>query len=67
MIGDMNKFVKLKNHDVGIIEVGNNATYYIIRIRSNALERKTNTNDVYFFDGLIHNLLSVGKLVDKGY
>lgn len=25
------------------------------------------TNDVYFVDGLKHNLLSVGQLVNKGY
>ena len=31
------------------------------------LDGKTNIEDVFFVDGLKHNLLSVGKLVEKGY
>ena len=31
------------------------------------LDGKTNIDDVYFVDGLKHNLLSDGQLVDKGY
>ena len=67
MIGDMNKFVKFRNHDGGIVRVGNNVAYHIIGIGSITLDGKTNTDDVYFVDGLKHNLLSVGQLVDKGY
>ena len=67
MTGDMNKFVKFKNHDGGIVRVGNNATYHIIGIESITLDGKTNIDDVFFVDGLKHNLLSVGQLVDKGY
>ena len=67
MTGDMSKFVKFRNHVGGIVKIGNNATYYIIGIGSITLDRKTNTDDVYFVDGLKHNLLSVGQLVDKGY
>ena len=29
MTGDMNKFIKFKNHDGGIVRVVNNATYHI--------------------------------------
>ena len=65
MTHDMNKFVKFQNHDGGIARVGNNAFYHITMIGSITLEGKTNTDDVYFVDGLKHNLLSVGKLVDK--
>ena len=37
-------------------------------IGSITLDGKTNnTKDVYFVDGLKHNILSVGQLVDKGY
>ena len=67
MTGDMRKFVKLKSHDRGIVRVRNNVAYYITRIGSITLDGKTNTNDVYFVDGMKHNLLSVGQLVDKGY
>ena len=31
------------------------------------LDGKTNTNVLYFADGLKHNLLNVGQLVDKCY
>ena len=67
MAANMNKFVKFKNHDRGIVRVGNNVDCHIIGIRSITFDGKTNTNDVYFVFGLKHNLLSVGQLVDKGY
>ena len=60
MTGDMNMFIKYKNHDGDIVRVGNNATYHITRIRFITFDSKTNTNDVYFIDGLKHNFLSVG-------
>ena len=46
MIGDMNKFVKFKIHDGGIIRVGIYATYNITWIGSITLDGKTNTNNV---------------------
>ena len=67
MIGDMNKFVKFKNHDGGIVRVGNNKTNHITGIGSITLDGKTNIDDVYFVDRLKLNLLSVGQVVDKGY
>ena len=66
MTGDMSKFVKFKYHDGGIVRVGNNASCHITGIGSITLDGKTNIDDVYFVDGLKHNLLSVGKLMDKG-
>ena len=65
--GDMSKFVKFRSHDGWTVKVGNNVAYHIIGIGSITLDGKTYTNDVYFFDGLKHNLLSVGQLMDKGY
>ena len=56
-----------RSHDGGIFRVGNNVAYHIIEIGSIILDGKTNIDDVYFVDGLKHNLLSVGQLVDKGY
>ena len=38
MTGDMNKFVKFRNHDGGIVRVGNNATCHIIGIASITLD-----------------------------
>ena len=62
----MRKKFKFKSHDGGIFKVGNNIAYHIIGIRSITLDGKTNTNDVYFVDGLKHNLLRFGKFMDKG-
>ena len=67
MTGDMNKFVDFKSQDGGIVRVGNNATCHVKGIGSITPNVKNNTEDVYFVDGLKHNLLSVGKLVVKGY
>ena len=67
MTSDMNKFVNFKIHDGGIVRVVNNATCQVKGIRSITLDGKTNTKDVYFFNGLKHNLLSVGQLVDTTY
>ena len=67
MNSDMNKFIKFRNHDGRIVRVGNNAACHIIGIGSITLDGKTNTNDVYFVDGLKHNHLSCGQLVNKGY
>ena len=60
MIGDMNRFVKFRNYDGGIVRVGKNATCHIKGIGSITLDGGTNTNDVSFVDGLKHNFLSVG-------
>ena len=57
MTGDMNKFVKFRNHGGGIVRVVNNAAYHITRIGSITLDNKTNTNNIYFVDGLKHNFL----------
>ena len=60
MTSDMSKFVRFKNHDGGVVRVGNNAACHITGIGSITLDGKTHTDDVYFVDGLKHNLLSVG-------
>ena len=48
MTGAMNKFVKFKNHDGGIVRVGNNVACHIIGIGSITLYGRTNTNNVFF-------------------
>ena len=67
MTCDMSMFVKFRSHDGGIVKVGNNAAYHITRIGSITLDGKTYTDDVYFVDGLKHNLFNVGQLMEKGY
>ena len=67
MTSDMNKFVDFKSHDGGIVRVRNNAVCQVKGIGYITLDGKPNTKDVYFVDGLKHNLLSVGQLVDKSY
>ena len=67
MIGYMNKSVKFRNHIGGIIRVGDNGACHITQIWSTTHDGKTNTNHVYFVNGIKHNFLSVGQLVDKGY
>ena len=58
MISDMNIFVNFKSQDGGIVRVGNSATCQVKDIGSITLDGKTITEDVYFVDGLNHNLLS---------
>ena len=67
MIGDVNKFVKSGNYDGGIVGVGNNAVCQVKGIGSINIDGKTNTKDIYFVDGLKHNIFNVGQLVGKGY
>ena len=67
MTGDMNNFIDFKSQDGGIVRVGNNVACQVKGIGSITLDGKTNTEDVYFVDGLKHNILSVEKLIDKGY
>ena len=52
--------IKFRNHDGGIVRVGNNVACHITRIGSITLDYKAYTDDVYFVDGLKHNLLNVG-------
>lgn len=67
MTSEMNEFTNFKIQDGDIVRVGNNVACQVKGIRSITLDGKTNTEDVYFVDGLKHNILSIGQLVDKGY
>ena len=67
MTGNMRKFIDYRSCDGGTVRVGNNVACYIKGIGSITLDGKSKIEDVYFVDGLKHNLLSVGQLVDKGY
>ena len=65
MTGDMNNLVNFKSQDGRFVKVGNNATCQVKGIGSITLDGKTNTEDVYFIDGLKNNLLSVGQLEES--
>ena len=67
MTADMNKFIDFNSCDGRIVRFGNNVTCHIKGIGSITLDGKTNTYDIHLFDGLKHNLISVGYMVDKGY
>lgn len=58
--GDVIKFVKFINHDGCFVRFGKNMVCHITGIGSITLDGKTKTDDIYFVDGLKHNLLSVG-------
>ena len=64
---EVNNFFEFNSYDGTAIKVGNNAPFPIKGKGSITIKGKTNTEYVYFFDGLKHNLLSIGQLVDKGY
>lgn len=53
-------FFKFSDHDGGMVKVGNNGACHIKGIGSITLNRNNDTDDVYLFYGLKHNLLSVG-------
>ena len=60
MAGDRDKFVEFNSYDGDVVRVGNNVPCPIKGKGSITLDGKTNTEDVYFIDGLKHDLLSVG-------
>lgn len=62
----MNNFLKFNSYDGGVVRVGN-ISLCPIKVKGYiTLDRKNNTKDVYFVDGLKLNLLSVQHIVDKG-
>lgn len=67
MTSDINNCFEFDSCNRGIVRVGNNVTCHIKGIGSITLDGKTNTDDVYFVNGLKHNIRSVGQLIDKGY
>ena len=54
MTGDMNKFVKFRNHDGDVVGFKNNVAYNITQVGSIKLHGKTNIDDIYLFYGLKH-------------
>ena len=67
MTSDMNIWFECNSCDEGIARVGNSVGCHIKGLGLIILDGKNNKHNVYFFDGLKHNLLSVGRLADMGY
>ena len=61
------KFKTLENFDGGFVWFGDNSGAYIIGKGSIILNKDTPIHDVYFVEGLKHNLLSVSQICDSGY
>ncbi|GLJ34627.1 hypothetical protein SUGI_0696480 [Cryptomeria japonica] len=67
MTGDKENFLTLQEFDCGQVRFGNNKACMIKGRGTISLDGKNNTNNVYYVEGMKHNLLSVGQLVDKGF
>ncbi|GLJ18478.1 hypothetical protein SUGI_0327670 [Cryptomeria japonica] len=67
MTGDKRNFLSLQEFDGVLVRFGDDKECIIRGRGSISLDGKHNTDNVYFVEGLRHNLLSVGKLVDKGF
>ncbi|GLJ33801.1 hypothetical protein SUGI_0679410 [Cryptomeria japonica] len=66
MTGDRSKFLSLEEYDGGVIHFGNDAPCMVKGRGSISLNGKRSVDNVYWVDGLKHNLLSVAQLNDSG-
>lgn len=66
MIGDRRKFLSLEEYDGGVVQFGNDAPCMVKGKGYISLNGKRSADDVYWGEGLKHNLLSVAQLNDKG-
>lgn len=60
MTSDKSKFVKLNKYDGGNVRFKDDQTTQIVGIGSISFDGKHNNNNIYYLNGLHHNLLSVG-------
>lgn len=67
MTGDKSEFFKLDKYDGGLGMFGDDTGAKICGIGSISFDGKHNTDDVYYVNGLRHNLLSVSHMCSKGY
>lgn len=67
MIGDKKKFLSLQEFEGGLVRFGDDKACMIRGKGIISLDGKHNTKNVYYVEGLNHNLLSVGQLVEKGF
>lgn len=67
MTGDKRKFLSLQEFDGGLVRFGDDKACMIKRRGTISLDGKNDSDNVYYVEGLRHNLLSVGQLLDKGF
>ncbi|GLJ24587.1 hypothetical protein SUGI_0469920 [Cryptomeria japonica] len=66
MTGDRSKFLSLEEYDGGVVCFGNDAPCMVKGRGSISLNGKSSADNVYWVDGLRHNLLSVNQLNTNG-
>lgn len=67
MIGDKYKFFHLEDYDGGFMKFGDNSGIHIRGKGTLLLKNDIPIHDVYYVEGLKHNLLSVSQICDNGY
>lgn len=67
MTGDKKKFIKLEDWNGGSMRFGDNSSIKIKERGTLHIDGKLKAHDVYYVEGLKHNLLSVSQMCDKGY
>ncbi|XP_059068383.1 uncharacterized protein LOC131858915 [Cryptomeria japonica] len=68
MTGDTSKFLSLKENCKGTIRFGSNDSATIVGKGSISFDNGwTTTQNVFYVEGLRHNLLSVSQMYDNGY
>lgn len=67
MTSDKKKFIKLEDWNGGSVRFRDNSSIKIKGKGTLNIDEKLKEKDVYYVEGLKHNLLSVSQMCDKGY
>ncbi|XP_057815814.1 uncharacterized protein LOC131029369 [Cryptomeria japonica] len=67
MTGDKSKFVVFENYSQGSVRFGNDHCIPVIGKGTILLDNDTPLHDVYYLEGLAHNLLSLSQIRDNGF
>ncbi|GLJ55713.1 hypothetical protein SUGI_1196780 [Cryptomeria japonica] len=67
MTGEKREFIKLEDWNGGLVRFGDNSSIKIKGKGTLSIDGKLKEHDVYYVEGLKHNLLSVIQMCDKGY
>lgn len=67
MTTNKRKFIKLEDWNGGLVRFGDNSSFKIKGKGTLSIDGKLNAHDVYYVEGLKHNLLSVSQMSNTGY
>lgn len=67
MTGDKSKFLTFQDYNGGLVRFGDDKACLIKGKGTISFDGKHNTDNVYYVEGLKHNIFSVGQLVEKGF